>query len=749
MAIPFPSHDPSSVFSPLDQLKHALGSGVAVWDKITTSAPPDIGPLLGLTFILEDHIETLLELCMLQNLKSTSCNIIERLKSFYQNDNSSIANYKRGPSLHTVINDSLLQEETRSYPNYYEALADQALPDDELIAQEDKMEVTIDSQCTKTTKSAERSPPQAQAIFPEDLGISAVSSLMTRQQQDHQQKDHFTDMEDEDNQTENTARQEAPPTTTVIPINELVLYRYRLNLIRHKFATSTELKTLQLFKTFATAAMKTDKRLNFLPVDSTKQHLTPITSQKQIENLSDNHLRLYFSSWFKDQHHSISGFIHITTEKKLVELTAELPLAQWLQTYQYSIALCKSQDEELSLIGALCYGSLFIYRDGLMKSIQEHPSWVELNKKQEKPIIFDLIVKPFRSIGKSAEMIFVRAERSKKDIVRDFFLEIYDGTPKKYPRGDMLLFIPVASKLEVDYTDSQRAKFLFNHMTYLGDEDCVAITGLAALETDVTLKDNSVITIRTLLKSLPASPGMSRTRLFQVVDPHPTKDCVLVTFQRNDRPLVEDRQFTLGKEILSHLASGQAATIFRNEFEGIQFVGAYHKNKGKVIRIHNPSKVHQDFVRHTDSLLSSPPKKRPNSEITSRAGTPFQPINVNTMTYSGAVQAQTTHTRSIAVQPDGTTTTTTTQQISQTVMAVMENRFQTIENEQQHMKQRIAGVENKASSIYENIQAMMAHWHIKPVNYKRKPEEDPEIEGGMEDAHRSNTPVQGQGDMCF
>jgi hypothetical protein len=131
-------------------------------------------------------------------------------------------------------------------------------------------------------------------------------------------------------------------------------------------------------------------------------------------------------------------------------------------------------------------------------------------------------------------MIFILAERSKKDLVRNFFLELYGGSSKKYPRGDMFFFIPVASKLEIDYTDTQREKFLFNHMTYLGEEDCMAIAGLADLDTEVKLKDNSIITIRTLLKSLPACQGMSRSRLFQVVDPTPAHDCVLVTFQRSD-----------------------------------------------------------------------------------------------------------------------------------------------------------------------------------------------------------------------
>jgi len=78
----------------------------------------------------------------------------------------------------------------------------------------------------------------------------------------------------------------------------------------------------------------------------------------------------------------------------------------------------------------------------------------------------------------------------------------------------MLFFIPISSKLENDYTDEQRTKYLFNHTTFIGDEDCMAIYGLANLSNKVTMKDGSIIMIRTLLKSLPASPGMSRNRLF-------------------------------------------------------------------------------------------------------------------------------------------------------------------------------------------------------------------------------------------
>jgi len=409
----------------------------------------------------------------------------------------------------------------------------------------------------------------------------------------------------------------------------------------------------------------------------------------------------------------------------------------------------KVKMKKCQIIGALCYGSLFIYRDGLLRSIQDEPAWIALNSAREKPIIIDLVVKPFKIPRKSVEMIFVRAKRSKKEEARNFFLHLYDGTPKKYPRGDMLLFIPLTSKLEADYTDAQRAKFVFNHSTYIGNQDCTAIFGLADLNTEVSLNDGSIITLRTLLKSLPASPGMVRNRLFQVVDPNAAQDCVLVTFQRCDRPFIEDRKFELEKEILSHLEPGQASSVFLDEFEGISFVGAFHKKKGKVIRIHQPTKEHQDFVRHANNSLSSPPKKRPHpSETPVRHPiTPLQPIQVTNVTYSGAVQAQTTRTRSVEVQPNGTRTTTTTQMSQTSVMAIMETRFHSIENEQQDMKERITGVEHRTIDMCDNIQTMMAHWKITPASYKRKLDENDHVVSAH--AHRFDTTDQGQGDTHF
>ncbi len=205
-----------------------------------------------------------------------------------------------------------------------------------------------------------------------------------------------------------------------------------------------------------------------------------------------------------------------------------------------------------------------------------------------------------------------------------------------------------------------------------------------------------------------------------MVDLVPSQDCVLVTFQRSDRPLVEERQFALEVELRDQLAPGEASKLFAKEVTGLRFGLAHHKNKGKVIKIHNPSQVHLDFVHYADSLLSSPPKKRSsacmNKTASSSKATSSTPSG--NISYSGVLQAQTTHTRSVA-NPNGVTTTTTTQ-TSQTVMAVVETRFQNIEHEQQSIKNRLSSVEQRTMSTDENIRAMMAHWKITPAPIKRK-----------------------------
>jgi hypothetical protein len=323
--------------NPLKQIDQALGYGVSLWEKIKTCSTLDRPHLLSLTFLLEAHTEALFELCMLTGIfHNLPCDIIKCLSGFYSFSDQTVNSAKRGRSLSTAIQDTKVSEITKCERNYYGVLA-KYIPDndDDDCYYSNTMKVVINQQQDERKQSPKQHKPIIAATFLEDLGISAVSSFMSRQQQDVEMAEAQQDETLEDDQP--------PPSVTTIVAQEIPSNRLRLNLIQHKNATSPDLTTLQLFKAFAVAAKKADKNMVFLPIDSTKQSLSPLMSQKQIDNLTPNQLRLNFSSFYQDQHHSISGFIHIVTSLTVEELESTLPLAEWLQTYQYSIFKCKSQ----------------------------------------------------------------------------------------------------------------------------------------------------------------------------------------------------------------------------------------------------------------------------------------------------------------------------------------------------------------------------------------------------------------------
>jgi hypothetical protein len=163
--------------------------------------------------------------------------------------------------------------------------------------------------------------------------------------------------------------------------------------------------TIQLFKSFITALRKVDSQITILPFDSKKQQYTSLVSNKQIDSLNERQLALYFTPWFKEQHYSLSGFIHLSSILSFQELFDQIPVVEWLDTYQYSVKKCPSQSEEMSLVGALCYGSTWLYREDLKLKILQHPVWNTINPDKEHTIIIDLIQHPIRGPKKSIPMI--------------------------------------------------------------------------------------------------------------------------------------------------------------------------------------------------------------------------------------------------------------------------------------------------------------------------------------------------------
>jgi hypothetical protein len=595
-----------------------------------------------------------------------------------------------------------------------------------------------------------KSQPDAikqKSFFVEDLTVSEVSDIVF----ESIQRDRIA-LETEEGVS---ATSPLAPTTTNLSLEVPVSQHLRINLIHHRHARTTGMTTLKLFKSLLHTLRLVDKNISIMPYDSKKQQYTAIVSNKQIDTLNDNQLRLYFQPWHREQYYSLSGFIHLCSFMSYDELISQPPLVEWLDTYQYSTKKCSSQSEEMTIIGAFCYGSTWIYREDLKLHIMKHPEWTKQDTDPNKPLIFDLLLRTFRGIKKSTPMIFVSTERSKQETVREIFKIIYDGTAKTYPRGEMMLFFPTRNGDQ--YTPEQRERIIFNHETYLGEEEVTAIHGLQNLNTEITLKGGKTTTIRTLLKSLPATDGMSRNRLFQLADPNAGQTCTIVTFQKNDRLFIDQRKASIEQELRSVLAQGEASKLFTDEVEGIWFGGHARKRNGKPIALSIPHKADLEYIKHTESLLNTQPKKRNHSEQQGHVRPPTQ------ITYRGMVQAQHTQTtQSISIHdPEGTTTTTTTQ-TSQTVTATMEARFQYIETEMKNQKEqqigmddRLVQLENRTMTIDDNIAAMMAHWRITPTN-KRKADNELNSaqhtqggEAGM--AHTASTQDMDLGDIdeCF
>ncbi len=200
------------------------------------------------------------------------------------------------------------------------------------------------------------------SFFIEDLDVSEVSNIVHAQIQ-------------QDRQTMTADNQTPVPTLTNnnsnLSLDVPVAQHIRINLIRHRYARTTDMPILQLFKTFLHTLRKVDKNITILPYDSKKQQYTSIVSNKQIDNLNKHQMKLYFQPWHHEQYYLLSGFIHFSSMYTFEELFSQSPLIEWLDTYQYSTKKCSSQAEEMTIIG-IRHPLLWQYLDSPQGSKDAH-----------------------------------------------------------------------------------------------------------------------------------------------------------------------------------------------------------------------------------------------------------------------------------------------------------------------------------------------------------------------------------------
>jgi len=257
-----------------------------------------------------------------------------------------------------------------------------------------------------------------------------------------------------------------------------------------------------------------------------------------------------------------------------------------------------------------------MHREELKQSIMSHPLWEYADS--EDPPVFDIYVSDLIASQKKTKMLFVSSEKSKQDQIINFFKKLYDGDTKEYPQGSMMLFIPLTESTH--YSPEYRTKILFNHDKFNGEEAAVCIGGLHNLKTVIKLKNDSTVTLQSLLKGIPATPGMSKSFLFQHIEPNATGVVAMAVYQKADQAYIDKRKLTLKSEIRQVIANGEETKVFQDSKEGMWF-GSVFKNKGgKVLSSQPPTRAGMAYADKVNKLLASPPKKRSNfSKVTTPA----------------------------------------------------------------------------------------------------------------------------------
>lgn len=204
-------------------------------------------------------------------------------------------------------------------------------------------------------------------------------------------------------------------------------------------------------------------------------------------------------------------------------------------------------------------------------------------------------------------MLFVSAERSHQEEVTNLFKKLYDGKKKMYPNGSIMLFIPhnTLSNASIVF----KTKILFNHNKYIGDETLLSIGGLQDLNSIVKLKNGKFVTLQIILKSIPASEGMSCPQLFQHVKLNHGATVTIVTYQAQSHQLAIAHQATLENEIRQIIEPEEEKNIFLNDSKGLWFGGVHKSKTGRIFLHNNADKADHDYTSHINRIMNSPPKK--------------------------------------------------------------------------------------------------------------------------------------------
>jgi hypothetical protein len=143
---------------------------------------------------------------------------------------------------------------------------------------------------------------------------------------------------------------------------------------------------LKLFKSYVKALHECNPSIAILSVNASKQNLPPLSNAAMVNATDINKLQIYFKSYYPNQKTNLSGYINVLTVLDFAELDIAPSVYEWLESNRYTMRECLSQDEEMIQIGALCFGSEFIYREDLKKALEMDPAW-KFPNLEKAPVI--------------------------------------------------------------------------------------------------------------------------------------------------------------------------------------------------------------------------------------------------------------------------------------------------------------------------------------------------------------------------
>jgi hypothetical protein len=210
-----PSTHPAQrrVFNPTNLLYNAISYGEAVWSHICHRQHNNLTLLVNLSYIIEDHLQNLIEIYTSSNRYSQQDPLIKSLITFYS---SPELHPQRQHLICTPLVDQIHSNPARQplafLTNYFSPL----------YSFESEIDTTLSSPKMTDSSSHLLAPTQdSKSFYVEDLGVSEVSDIV-RLQMDN----------DKQNMEENVF---PPPPITQTPIREeQASQRLRINLIRHR-----------------------------------------------------------------------------------------------------------------------------------------------------------------------------------------------------------------------------------------------------------------------------------------------------------------------------------------------------------------------------------------------------------------------------------------------------------------------------------------------------------------------------------